>query len=140
MSRASEAGTNAWVWVQYVDWYYNMEALVRAPFIFFEEYVPDAQREYARGNVIKQGNCKWLFENWGKLDPDIPLNQQPLLKLFRDSGQYDYFPGEYCLKGFIRYYHDQDPERAGWYIVISERVDSKTPPPNDYQSWEKVLV
>ena len=138
MSRASEAGTNAWAWVQCVDWFYNMEALVRAPFMFFPEYVPDSNREYNRGEVVREGGNKWLFENWGKLDPSIPLEQQPLLKLFRDSRQYDYFPGEYCLKDFPRYFHDPDPQRDGLYVVISERVDSKTPPPNDAQNWQKL--
>jgi len=115
-----------------------MEALVRAPALIFSEYVPDGKREYNRGEVVREGSSKWLLQNWGKLDPGIPLNQQNLCKLFRDSGRYPWVREEYCLKGFERYYDDGDPGRTGWYVVISERVDSGTPPPNDSQNWQKI--
>jgi len=132
MSRAREAGRSAWDFTQYIDWFFSMEALVRASFTIFSEYVPDGTREYNRGEVVRDGANKWLLQNWGRLDPNIPLNQNPLLKLFRDGGRYEWVREEYCLKGFERYY-DGD-----WYKVIAERADSAIPPPNDGQNWEKI--
>ena len=132
MSRASEAGKRAWEWVQYVDWFYNMEALARAPYMFFPSYVPDALREYNRGEAFRIGHEKYLLQNWGKLDPNIPLSEQSLCKLFRDSGRYPWVREEYCLKGYERLYN------GVWYRVIAERVDDATPPPNNAQAWEAV--
>ena len=132
MSRASEAGRLAWEWTRYVDWYYNMEALVRAPFMFFSVYVPDARREYNRGEVVRIDHEKYLLQNWGKLDPNIPLSEQSLCKLFRDSGRYSWVREEYCLKGYERLYN------GVWYCVIADRVDDATPPPNNTQAWERL--
>jgi len=66
---------------------------------------------------------------------------------FRDARGYDndgtprkWVPKEYCLNGFPRYCDGGDPQRTGWYIVISDRVDSATPPPNDAQNWKRLDI
>ena len=123
----------------------NMVALVKLPAFLFPEYVPDGQREYQRGEVIRVGNNKYLLQNWGKIDPKNSPRiengrvEPSLCKLFRDGGRYEWVREEFCLRGFERYYDDGDPGRTGWYRVVSESVDSGTPPPNDSQNWEKDL-
>ena len=123
----------------------NMIALVKLPSLLFAEYVPDGNREYQRGEVIRVGSNKFLLQNWGKIDPSNPPRiennqvQPSLCKLFRDNGRYDWVKEEFCLKGFKRYYNDGDPNRTGWYVVVSERVDSGTPPPNDSMNWSKLI-
>ena len=123
----------------------NFTALVKLPALLFSEYVEDGNREYIRGEVIRVGNCKYLLQNWGKIDPNNPPRVEgnqvfpSLCKLFRDSGRYEWVKEEFCLKGFERHYDDGDPNRTGWYVVISERVDGGTPPPNDYQNWQKII-
>ena len=131
MSRAKEHGRQSWNWVRYIDWFYNMGALARAPSPIFDEYVPDGQREYQRGEVVRIKHEKYLLENWGKIDPAIPPDKNPLCKLFRDGGRYPYVPKEYCLKGYPRYWEDANPEREGWFEVIAEMVDDSTPPPDN---------
>jgi len=111
--------------------------LVKLPACLFPEYVPDGERIHFKGDVIRQENEKYLMQNQGRLDPNIPLSQQPILKLFRDSGPYPWVREEFCLRGFERYYDDGDPGRTGWYRVISANVDSATPPPNS-ADWEKL--
>lgn len=122
----------------------NMVALVKLPALLFAEYVPDGERVYERGEVIRVGSNKFLIQNFGKIDPNNPPRiesnqvEPSLCKLFRDGGRYDWVREEFCLQGFERYYDDGDANRTGWYRVISARVDSGTPPPNDYQHWEKI--
>ena len=124
--------------LKYIDFWAakNYEALVRLPYIVFAEYVPDGQREYERGEVIRVGCNKYLLQNWGKIDPAIPPPINPLCKLFRDKSAYDpdgtpreWVKEEYCLRDFERLYNGL------WYIVIADRVDSGTPPSNDAASW-----
>jgi len=119
-----------------VDFFFSHEALVRLPPIVFQGYINDPERQYNRGEVIAINECKYLIQNWGRIDsqPRIEGDQvQPsLCKLFRDSGRYDWVKEEYCAKGFERFYNGE------WYRVISSNVDSGTPPPNDYQNWEKL--
>ena len=121
-----------------------MTALVKLPALPFEEYVPDGNREYERGEVIRVGNNKFLIQNWGKIDPANPPRvengqvQPQLCKLFRDSGRYEWVKEEFCLLGFERYYDDGDENRTGWYRVVSNVVDSGTPPPNDDRNWVRV--
>ena len=123
----------------------NMIALVKFPALLFAEYVPDGNREYERGEVIRVGNYKFLLQNWGKIDPNNPPRVEgnqvypSLCKLFRDAGRYDWVREEFCLKGFERHYDDGDANRTGWYRVVSDSVDSGTPPPNDSQNWQKVI-
>jgi len=107
--------------------------------MLFAEYVPDPDRMYDRGEVIRVENGKYLIQNWGRIDPTQPPPVNPLCKLFRDGGRYDWVREEYCIKGFERYYDDGDPQRTGWYRVITDNAgDNVTPPPGVPQTWEKV--
>jgi len=74
---------------------------------------------------------KWLLQNWGRLDPDIPLERQSLVKLFRDPRRYEWVREEYCINGFERSYD------GVWYRVRAASVDDATPPPNNPQAWEE---
>ena len=145
MSEMRNKGRSVGEAFQYINWFESMEALVRLPFSMFAEYVPDGNRDYERGEVVRSGCNKWLLQGNGRLDPNKALDAQSLLKLLRDSNSHDpdgtprnWHREEYCLKGFQRYYDDGDPGRTGWYEVISERVDSATNPNNDMQNWRKV--
>lgn len=115
--------------------------LVQLPARLFPQYVPDTNRNYDRGEAFADGDVnKWMAQNNTRLDPNIPLHEQPNLQLFRDgNGDYEYFPGEGCLRGFRRRFENVNrPEENGVYEVTVNYVDSKTPPPNDYQSWKKI--
>lgn len=147
MSRARDTGKSIGEAFQYIDFFSGKgpDALVRLPYLIFPEYVPDPQRDYQRGEVIRVGNNKYLLQNWGKIDDNNPPRIEgtqcypPLCKLFRDSGRYDWVREEYCIKGFERYYDDGDPNRTGWYRVITENAgDNNTPPPGVPQTWEKL--
>lgn len=131
-NRGYELGFQSYDFVKYIDWFYSQEALVRAGYFLFEKYVPDGNRDYRRGEVIRTENYKWLLQNWGRLDPLIPLIQQPLLKLFRDNKRYEWVREEFCLQGFERSYGDQ------WYRVITPSVDSATAPPFDTANWQLI--
>jgi len=48
----------------------NSIALVKLPAMLFKTYVPDGNHEYNRGDVIKIDENKFLFTNWGKIDPN----------------------------------------------------------------------
>jgi len=129
-SRAYRAGYDSIDALTYVNWYWSMEALVRMPYTFFKPYVPDGQRDYQRGEVVREGIVKWLLQGDGRLDPGRPLMEQSLVKMFRDGhGEYDWFREEYCLEGFRRRYN------GVLYVVISDRADDATPPPNDTRNW-----
>jgi len=132
MRNAYDAGRQIGEAFAFIDFFYAMEALARLPYPLFPEYAPDGQREYKRGEVVRVGHEKYLLENWGRIDPNVPPPMNPLCKLFRDGGRYPWVQKEYCLKGYEREYN------GAWYRVISERVDSGTTPPNDYQNWERV--
>ena len=118
----------------------NYEALVRLPAMLFAEYVPDLDRQYERGEVVRMGSCKYLLQNWGKIDPDMPPPVNPLCKLFRDAGRYDWVREEYCIQGFERFYEDtSNPQNTGWYRVIAANAgDNNTPPPGVPNVWERV--
>jgi len=107
-----------------VDFFFSHESLTRLPAAVFDEYVPDPNRMYNRGEVITINECKYLIQNWGRIDPEIPPPTNPLCKLFRDNGRYDWVREEYCSRGFERYYEDD------WYRVIADNAgDNNTPPP-----------
>jgi len=142
MSLAYEKGkaiTQAIGYLRFIPSTPNYTALVTFPYLCFQEYTPDPDRMYDRGEVIRVGREKYLIQNDGRIDPNIPPPENSLCKLFRDGGRYDWVREEFCLKDFERYYDDGDPWRSGWYKVISNNVDSSTPPPNDDQNWEKVV-
>jgi len=141
MSRAFDTGKSIGEAFAFIDFFSGKgpEALVRLPYLLFPEYVPDLQRDYQRGEVIRVGSNKYLLQNWGRIDIDRPPEINPLCKLFRDGGRYDWVREEYCIKGFERYYDDGDPERTGWYRVIADNAgDNNTPPPGVPMIWEKV--
>ena len=129
---AREKGHQIGEALTYVNFYWSMDALVRLPAMLFQEYAPDGNRQYERGQVVRQGSYKYLLQGDGKLDPGRPLSELSLLKLFRDSNRYEWVREEYCIRGFERSYNDI------WYRVKVDRVDSATPPPNDNQSWEVI--
>lgn len=117
----------------------NYEALVRLPAMMFREYIPDAQRMYERGEVIRVDSCKYLLQGDGRIDIDKPPSANPLCKLFRDGGRYEWVREEYCSRGFERYYDDGDPQRTGWYRVTADNAgDNNTPPPGIPQTWKKL--
>jgi len=138
MSRAREFGKQLGMALAYVDWYNSMEALVRMPAPAFMLYVPDPDRMYNRGEVVRIGAEKWLLQNWGRIEVDKPPHINPLCKLFRDAGRYPWFSEEYCLNGFERYWEDPDSNRTGWYRLIADRIDDSTAPPFNPQAWEKL--
>jgi len=117
----------------------NAISLVNMPYIVFDEYVPDGNREYQRGEVIRIDKEKYLLQNWGKIDPSDPPRiednqvRPSLVKLFRDGGLYDWVREEFCLEGFPRRYD------GIVYRLKSNVCDSATPPPNDPQNWEEVV-
>ena len=134
----------------------NYNAVVILPYSVFRQYAMDVLRPerivsnyfYERGEVACVDRCKFLLDGDRRLNPNDP-NEIPRiegnevkpgnLKLFRDSGRYNWVRNEYCLKGFERYFEDSNrPDKTGWYTVISARVDSSTPPPDDYQNWQKM--
>jgi len=105
------------------------------------EYVPN--KNWLRGKFTRVGNDKFLLTGDGRIN-ESPVTSS-LCKLFRDENSHNpdglprhWVREEFCIKDTERYYDDGDPGRTGWYKVISERVDSSTPPPNDYQNWEKL--
>ena len=110
----------------------NYDALIAAHYSYFQKYTPDSERMYDRGEVVRDGINKWLLQGDGRLDAAIPLENQSLLKLFRDNGRYEWAREEYVLQGFERSYNGQ------WYRCIAVREDSATPPPNNPASWELV--
>ena len=131
MSRARDTGKSIAEAFTYVNWYWSMEALVRMPAMFFQEYVPDGDRFYERGEVVRIGTYKYLLQGDGRIQVDNPPPTNSLCKLFRDSGRYEWVREEYCIKGFERSYNDV------WYRVIVDRVDDATPPSNS-NAWEEV--
>jgi len=150
MTKAYEAGKafgSVMQAVKFIDFSVserNKIALVTMSWTAFEAYVADGNREYLRGDVVRVGTEKYLIQNDGKIDPANPPRiegtqvQPSLCKLFRDSARYPWVREEFCLKGFERYYDDGDPGRTGWYRVISNVVDSATPPNALPQNWEKL--
>ena len=111
-----------------------------AAFIPEYEYVPN--KTWERGKFTRVGNNKYLFEGDIRLnDGESPASR---CKLFRDENANNpdgtprsWVREEFCIKDTLRYYSDGDPGRTGWYRVISDRVDSATPPPNDTMNWSK---
>jgi len=146
-SKAFEAGKLIGEAISHIDFSVserNSVALVKLPSLLFPEYVPDGNREYNRGEVIRVGSEKYMFTNWGKIDPNNPPRiegtqvQPSLVKLYRDSGRYNWVREEFCLQGFERYYEDTgNPSNTGWYRVISDVADGAAPPPNDNR-WSKI--
>ena len=118
----------------------NFTALVKLPALLFTEYAEDPQREYNRGEVIRVGNNKYLLQNWGKIDADRPPPVNPLCKLFRDGGRYEWVREEWCIQGFERYWENAErPQDTGWYRVIAASAgDNNTPPAGVPGVWIKI--
>ena len=117
-----------------IDWFNNMDALAAAPWKWFAEYAPDPERMYYRGEVIRVETYKYLIQSQGRIENDRPPAVNPLCKLFRDPGLYEWVREEYCLRGYVRGYEGK------FYQVIAARVDSATPPPNDPASWKEISL
>jgi len=108
----------------------DYDALIDFPYQYFMAYEPSDDM-ILRGKVRRVGREKWCAQS------DLRLTNPPSVdvgwKLFRDSGEYDYMREEYCLKGFPRRYNGK------LYVVIADRVDDATPPPNNPQSWQEMV-
>ena len=109
----------------------NYEALATLHYLYFDEYTPDPNRMYLRGEVIRVGNEKYLLTNQGRIDINKPPPINSLCKLFRDSFVYEWVREEFCMAGFIRTYN-------GIKYQALRNVDDATPPPNNPQSWKKI--
>ena len=131
MSEARDKGRAASEFIKYINWYWNMKALALAHYSWFKDHLPQIGVDYERGNVVIDGINKYLLQGDGRLD-NRPLSEQSLLKLFRDDGEYEWVREEYCLNGWIRVYMGKR------YEVISDYVDSATPPSNDERNWKLV--
>ena len=120
----------------------NFKALIRFPAVLFQEYVPDPERNYERGEVLKMPDdnvCKYLLQGDGRIQNNQPPPENSLCKLFRNNGRFPWVREEFCERGFERFWENpQRPEEDGWYRVIVDTVDDGTPPPNAPQRWEKV--
>jgi hypothetical protein len=124
----------------------NYKALNRFPAFLFQEYKPDPERNYERGEVIRMPDdsvSKYLLTGDGRIQstPRIENNQvQPsLLKLFRNAARANWVREEFCERGFERYWENpQRPEENGWYRVIVDVVDDADTPPNAPQRWERL--
>jgi len=122
--------------------------LASKPGIFFE-YTYDPDRQYEQGEVREYDGWTLLLQNTGRIQEPIRIEDNQLrpsiLKLFRGIESHDldgtprhWVREEFCVHGMERYWSDSDSNREGWYVVVSPRVDSATPPPNDNQNWAKV--
>ena len=137
MSRASEHAKQTWAWIREVNWYWNMKALALAPYTLFTEYDGDGNADRERGMLVIRDirpewiGAKWLLQQDGRIDPAIPFDENPRLKLFRDEKLHEWFKEEYCVMGYQRSYG------GNVYRVKVPVVDDNTVPPNS-QSWELV--
>jgi len=115
----------------------NYEALIDIPAMVFEEYTPDPQRMYDRGEVLRMQDddvSKYLLTGDGRIQNNQPPPVNSLCKLFRNAGldgQFEWVREEFCMKGFIRSYNGK------LYEVTAERVDDATAPPNS-NAWKEV--
>jgi hypothetical protein len=121
----------------------NYEALVRIPASLFQEYTPDNERMYERGEVLKMPGdnvSKYLLTGDGRIQTDRPPPENSLCRLFRHSGRFEWVREEYCSRGFERHYTDpNNHERMGWYRVTANNAgDNNTPPPNIPHVWERL--
>jgi len=135
----------------------NFKALIKISPYCFENFKPDPEKRYSKGEVtrvdrrgekfiagdeeIDSGDCKYLAqqENLSILIGETPTTH-PGFKLFRNiGGRHRWEREEWCLRGAERYHYN--PERAedtGWYTCIQEDAgDNVTPPPGMPQTWAR---
>ena len=147
MSRATEHAKQTWEWIHGVpdndksgiDWFNSMWSLATAPYTLFLPYDGDANKDRLRGKLVIRDmrpewiGAKWLVQQDCRIDPAIPFDENPRLKLFRDGEHdYDYFPEEYCLLGYRRM------DYGVLYELVVPVWDSKSRPGSDQQSWKIV--
>jgi hypothetical protein len=146
MSRARETGRSASEGIRFIRFLpatNNYEALVRLRAVLFQEYKPDPERMFERGEVLKMPGdnvSKYLLQGDGRIQIDRPPPINSLCRLFRDGGRYGWVREEYCSFGFERFWENPNrPEENGWYRVIRDNAgDNVTPPPGVPQTWERV--
>jgi len=128
----------------------NYEQLLRLPAKVFADFVPDPERQYEQGEVIRLDSWKLLCQSAGKIQEPVRIEDNQIrptmLKIFRDINSHDsdgtprhWIREEFCVQDMMRFWQDSDPNREGWYRVKSLRVDSATSPPNDGLNWEKIV-
>jgi len=146
MSKFREAGQNiaeGMRLIRFLPATNNYEALVRFPASVFQLYMPDPERMYERGEVLRMSDdniSKYLLTGDGRISIDKPPPKNSLCRLFRNSSRFPWEREEYCSRGFERHYVDPNSsERTGWYRVIQTNAgDNNTPPPNMPQTWERL--
>ena len=114
----------------------SLRALLAYPYIHFEEWDGDTNRQYQRGEVIRYGEIKLLIQNNGNINNPDPV-QAGITKVVRTTASHnddgtarEWIREEFCIKGMERLYN------GIWYRVKASVVDSATPPSNDTGSWE----
>jgi len=146
MSKFKEAGKQIGEGISFIKFLpatNNYEALVRLPAILFQEYEPNPERMYERGEVLKMPGdnvSKYLLTGDGRIQNDRPPPENSLCRLFRNRERCEWAREEYCSNGFERYYDDGDPKRTGWYKVIASNAgDNNTSPPGLPNIWKKII-
>ena len=108
-----------------------LDLLAKLPASTFPEYTLDPNKTYFKGEAVRTSDTdKYMAQN--QTTTSLHPSQNPMFKLFRDNGLYEWVREEYCLRGYVRSYEGK------WYEVIAARVDSATPPPNDPASWREI--
>jgi len=130
----------------------NFTALVKFHYSVFDEYVPDGEKMYERGEVTREGSDKYMCQNQTRIDPNSSQNKpsfHPQFKLFRDAARLDpdgtprlWLREEWVILGFERY-EDQSmggrPEDEGWYrCYVPTAGGNNTRPSALPNIWEKL--
>ncbi|MCL2434270.1 MAG: hypothetical protein FWD16_07140 [Clostridia bacterium] len=113
-------------------------------YAFFKEWDGNTQTQHQRGTVTRTGEIKWLLNNNGNIDPN-PLEAGATTP-FRSISEYDedgterqWMEKEFCITGMIRWHLGSRYRVKARGDGGSLATDSATPPPNDTNTWEKVL-
>jgi hypothetical protein len=121
----------------------SFRGCLRVPATLYPEYVPDPNRNYLRGTVLKMPDdnvSKYVFTGDGRIPNDRPPGhpEQRQLRLVRNrTGRFRHVREEFCEQGMWRWW-DADPNRQeqhGWYELIVPIFDGNQDPPQIPQIW-----